>query len=95
MYAKSNRKACVPSIKVTELTNRQKRAEPARRNGKKPAKVAHQGTEYPAREGERRWPQEILLFRGIPDWPAFELARQELMQPDDTLQLTLRKHVQK
>ncbi len=32
---------------------------------------------------ERTWPEEILNFKGIPDFPAFELDRREFISPKE------------
>ena len=55
---------------------------------KKCTKTEYRSTKHAAKEGKLRWPKDILQFRGIPDWPAFELARQELKQTDETLHVT-------
>ena len=49
-----------------------------------------------AREGEARWPDEILAFEGIADSPAFESFRAELPPPsDDPLAMAATKRVTK
>ena len=55
---------------------------------KKRTKTVYRSTKHAAKEGKPRWSKEIFQFRGIPDWPAFELARQELKQPNETLPVT-------
>ena len=41
--------------------------------------------QFVAREGEPRWPDAILQFKGIKDWTAFEASRTELKVPTDPI----------
>ncbi len=71
------------SIYLDDATEKKLRQLEKRKRVKRNALIRAAIEQFIEREGQPQWPDEILQFKGIKDWPAFEASRAELKAPAD------------